>query len=136
MNDEMFRLSLIDFMNKDLLNDFVNNIFKYHLREGEYIYMQYKVVNNDIVLNIYDNSNDNRFKAFIFTNGNIINNDDDSFYINIDDCYCKYKNDEIKDKITLLGALLKEKDNNEKKKIISLLSKNKIKNILLKHFIV
>ena len=29
MNDEMFRLSLIDITNNDLLNDFVNNIFGY-----------------------------------------------------------------------------------------------------------
>ena len=28
MNDEMFRLSLIDVMNNDLLNDFVNDNFK------------------------------------------------------------------------------------------------------------
>ena len=29
MNDEIFRLSLIDVMNEGLLNDFVNDIFGY-----------------------------------------------------------------------------------------------------------
>ena len=29
MNDEIFRLSLIDVMNESLLNDFVNDIFGY-----------------------------------------------------------------------------------------------------------
>ena len=46
MNDEMFRLSLIDITNNDLLNDFVNNIFDYDfdLKKGEYVYVQYKII--------------------------------------------------------------------------------------------
>mgnify|MGYP006916133843 CR=1 FL=1 len=136
MNDEMFRLSLIDFMNENLLNDFVNNFFDYNLIDGEYIYMQYKIVNGNIVLNIYNNSDVNRFKAYIFTNDNFVNEDDDVYYINIDDCYNSYINDASRDKISLLGALLKEQDNNEKKKIINYLDDNSMKDILLKHFVV
>ena len=115
MNDEMLRLSLIELMNENLLNDFVNSIFKYRLKDGEYVYMQYKIVNDNIVLNIYDNSNANRFKAYIFTNENI-DNDKDVYYINIEDCYHKYKNKGTRNKLNLLGALLKEQDNDEKKK--------------------
>ena len=132
----MFRLSLIDFMNENLLNDFVNNFFDYNLIDGEYIYMQYKIVNGNIVLNIYNNSDVNRFKAYIFTNDNFVNEDDDVYYINIDDCYNSYINDASRDKISLLGALLKEQDNNEKKKIINYLDDNSMKDILLKHFVV
>lgn len=135
MNDEMLRLSLIELMNENLLNDFVNRIFKYRLKDGEYVYMQYKIVNDSIVLNIYDNSNSNRFKAYIFTNENI-DNDKDIYYINIEDCYDKYKNKGTRNKLNLLGALLKEKDNEEKKKIINYIDDNSMKNILLKHFTV
>ena len=135
MNDDMLRLSLIELMNENLLNDFVNRIFKYRLKDGEYVYMQYKIVNDSIVLNIYDNSNSNRFKAYIFTNENI-DNDKDIYYINIEDCYDKYKNKGTRNKLNLLGALLKEKDNEEKKKIINYIDDNSMKNILLKHFTV
>jgi len=136
MNDEMFRLSLIELMNEDLLNDFVNKIFKYRLKDGEYIYMQYKIVNGNIVLNIYDNGKVNRFKAYIFTNNDIICNDRDIYYINIDKCYNKYKNAGTKNKLDLLGALLREQDNDEKRKIINYIDNNGMKNILLKHFTV
>ena len=136
MNDEMLRLSLIDLMNEDLLNYFVNRVFKYRLKDGEYIYMQYKIVNDNIVINIYDNGKINRFKAYIFTNNDIIDDDRNVYYINIDKCYNKYKNKGTKNKLDLLGALLKEQDNNEKKKIINYIDDNGIKNILLKHFTV
>ena len=98
--------------------------------------MQYKIVSNNIVLNIYDNSRINRFKAYIFTNDKIISNDKDIYYINIDDCYKKYKNTNTRNKLNLLGALLKEQDNDEKKRIINHIDNDKIRNILLKHFIV
>lgn len=136
MNDEMLRLSLIELMNKHLLNAFVNKIFDYNLKEDEYVYMQYKIVNGNVVLNIYDNNKTNRFKAFIFTNDKIINDDKDVNYINIEDCYRIYKNNDTKNKINLIGALLREQDNNEKKKIINYIDDTGIKNILLKHFTV
>ena len=69
MNDEMFRLALIDITKDDLLNDFINDIFGYDfdLKRKEYVYIQYKIVEDNIILNIYDNKNSNRFKAYIFT---------------------------------------------------------------------
>ena len=92
MNDEMFRLSLIDVMNSNLLNDFVNSIFNYDfdINNKEYVYIQYKVLGDNIILNIYDNKNSNRFKAYIFTLNNIESNNDTK-YINVNDEYNKYK---------------------------------------------
>ena len=57
MNDEMFRLSLIDVMNEGLLNDFVNDIFGYDfdIKKKEYVYIQYKVLGDNIILNIFLN---------------------------------------------------------------------------------
>ena len=136
MNDEMLRLSLIDLMNTDLLNDFVNKVFNYRLKSNQYIYMQYKIVNSNIVLNIYDKRSSNKFKAYIFTNEQLNDINNCISYININNCYSKYKNTKTRNKICLLGALLKSDDNDEKRKIIDCIDNNKIKNILLKHFVV
>ena len=135
MNDEMFRLSLVDITNNDLLNDFVNNIFGYDfdLKNEEYVYIQYKIVSENIVLNIYDNKNSNRFKAYIFTLNNI-NSDDNSIYINVNDEYNKYKNGS-KNNLCLLSSLLVSKDNNEKKEIIESLFSGKIKDIFIHYFL-
>ena len=52
MNDECFRLSLIDIMHAGLLNDFVNLIFDYNLKNDEEVYIQYKIASGNIILNI------------------------------------------------------------------------------------
>lgn len=135
MNDEMFRLSLIDLMNNDLLNDFVNMIFKYRLKENEYIYMQYKIANGNIILNIFDNNKKNRFKAYIFSNDSLIDENNNILYLNVEDCYLKYKNKKTNNKLYLLGALLKTTNTIEKKEIINNLFENDIKGIFIKHFI-
>lgn len=135
MNDEMFRLSLIDLMNNDLLNDFVNMIFKYRLKENEYIYMQYKIANGNIILNIFDNNKKNRFKAYIFSNDSLIDENNNILYLNVEDCYLKYKNKKTNNKLCLLGALLKTTNTIEKKEIINNLFENDIKGIFIKHFI-
>lgn len=116
MNDEIFRLSLIDVMNEGLLNNFVNDIFGYDfdIKKEEYVYIQYKVLGDNIILNIYDNKNNNRFKAYIFTM-NDIDSDEDTKYINVKEKYDKYKNGN-KEKITLIASLLLSKDNDEKKR--------------------
>lgn len=134
MNDEMFRQSLIEITDNDLLNEFINEIFDYNLKYDEYVYIQYKIVNNSIVLNIFDNANNNRFKAYIFTLDNI-DNDDDTLYINIKDCYKEYITSNIDNKLCLLGALLMTNKTDEKEEIINRLFDNEIKRILNKHFI-
>ena len=135
MNDEIFRLSLIDVMNEGLLNDFVNDIFGYDfdIKKEEYVYIQYKVLGDNIILNIYDNKNNNRFKAYIFTM-NDIDNDEDTKYINVKEEYDKYKNGN-KEKITLIASLLLSKDNDEKKEIIESLFSGKIKDIFSHYFL-
>lgn len=135
MNDEMFRLVLIDITNDDLLNDFVNDIFEYDfdLKKEEYVYIQYKVVGDNIILNIYDNKNNNRFKAYIFTLNDIDSNGN-SRYINVKKEYDKYKKGN-KDKLCLLSSLLFTKDNNEKIEIINSLFSDKIKNIFSHYFL-
>lgn len=135
MNDEMFRLALIDITNADLLNDFVNDIFGYDfdLKNEEYVYIQYKIVDNNIILNIYDNKNSNRFRAYIFTL-NDIDSDKNSRYINVKREYDKYKSGS-KDKLCLLSSLLFTNDNNEKIEIISSLFSGKIKDIFSHYFL-
>lgn len=135
MNDEIFRLSLIDVMNDGLLNDFVNDIFGYDfdIKKEEYVYIQYKVLGDNIILNIYDNKNNNRFKAYIFTM-NDIDSDEDTKYINVKEEYDKYKNGN-KEKITLMASLLLSKNNNEKKEIIESLFSGKIKDIFSHYFL-
>ena len=135
MNDEIFRLSLIDVMNEGLLNDFVNDIFGYDfdIKKEEYVYIQYKVLGDNIILNIYDNKNNNRFKAYIFTM-NDIDSDEDTKYINVKEKSDKYK-DGNKEKITLIASLLLSKDNDEKKEIIESLFSGKIKDIFSHYFL-
>ena len=135
MNDEMFRLSLIDITNNDLLNDFVNNVFGYDfdLKKEEYVYIQYKVISGNIILNIYDNKNSNRFKAYIFTLNNI-KSDDNSIYINVNNEYDKYKIGS-KNCLCLLTSLLISKNSNEKKEIIESLFSGKIKDIFSHYFL-
>jgi hypothetical protein len=135
MNDEIFRLSLIDVMNEGLLNNFVNDIFGYDfdIKKEEYVYIQYKVLGDNVILNIYDNKNNNRFKAYIFTM-NDIDNDEDTKYINVKEEYDKYKNGN-KEKITLMASLLLSKNNNEKKEIIESLFSGKIKDIFSHYFL-
>lgn len=135
MNDEIFRLSLIDVMNEGLLNDFVNDIFGYDfdIKKEEYVYIQYKILGDNVILNIYDNKNNNRFKAYIFTM-NDIDNDEDTKYINVKEEYDKYNNGN-KEKITLMASLLLSKNNNEKKEIIESLFSGKIKDIFSHYFL-
>ena len=122
-------------MNEGLLNDFVNDIFGYDfdIKKEEYVYIQYKVLGDNIILNIYDNKNNNRFKAYIFTM-NDIDNDEDTKYINVKEKYDKYKNGN-KEKITLMASLLLSKNNNEKKEIIESLFSGKIKDIFSHYFL-
>lgn len=131
----MLRLSLIDVMNMDLLNNFVNKIFGYRLEDNEFVYIQYKIIKDNVVLNVFDNAKKNRFRAFIYTLDNI-DSDDDTMYINVKDCFDKWKNNNTMNKLYLLGALLYSTNNKEKKEIIeSLFDDVRIKYVLYKYFI-
>lgn len=131
----MLRLSLIEIMNLGLLNDFVNRVFGYKLEDKEFVYIQYKVVKGNVVMNVFDNAKNNRFKAFIFTLDDI-ESDKDTTYINIKDAYLKWKENKNMKKLFLLGVLLYSTDNDEKKEIIEILFDNvRIKYVLYKYFI-
>ena len=122
-------------MNEGLLNDIVNDIFGYDfdIKKEEYVYIQYKILGDNIILNIYDNKNSNRFKAYIFTM-NDIDSDEDAKYINVREEYDKYKNGN-NEKITLTASLLLSKDKDEKKEIIESLFSGKIKDIFSHYFL-
>ena len=92
MNDECFRLSLIDIMHAGLLNDFVNLIFDYNLKNDEEVYIQYKIASGNIILNIFDNCNNNRFNGYIFSNNNFIDDKNSITCIDVNEAYKKYKN--------------------------------------------
>lgn len=96
MNDEHFRKSLIEITDSGLLNAFINEIFGYNLKDEQYIYIQYKIVHNNIVLNMFDNSDSNRFKAFIFTQNSNLKDSKDIKYIDINLCYNNYKRKKFK----------------------------------------
>lgn len=133
MNDEMFRLTLIEIMNCNLLNNFVNDFFDYDFNDDDYVYIQYKVVNGNIVLNFFDNKNNNRFKAFIFTL-NDIEDGSSTNYINVIKEYDKFLNGKV-DKLCLLCSLLISKNTNEKRDIIEHLFTGKMKNIFSYYFL-
>lgn len=135
MNDECFRLALIDIMHAGLLNDFVNLVFGYNLKSNEDVYMQYKIASGNIILNIFDNCNNNRFNGYIFSNNNIIDDNNEITYIDINDAYKKYKNDNNYNNLILIGALLKSNNENEKIHIINLLFDGKMKKIIRRNFL-
>ena len=130
----MFRLSLIEFMNNGILNDFVNEVFGYNLKKGDDVYIQYKIVKNNIILNIFDNNHKNRFKGYIFGNNSFEENDN-VIYINIEECYKLYKDGNCDSMLHLIGALLKTNKNSEKSDIIKKFLNKDIKEILMKFFI-
>ena len=135
MNDECFRLSLIDIMHAGLLNDFVNLIFDYNLKNDEEVYIQYKIASGNIILNIFDNCNNNRFNGYIFSNNNFIDDKNSITCIDVNEAYKKYKNGTSNKNTILIGALLKSNDENEKIHIINLLFDGKMKEIISKNFL-
>ena len=63
---EIFRQVLIKLMNEGYLNDFISIVFNYNLEENDFIYAQYKIIDNNVILDIFDNNKKNRFNAYIF----------------------------------------------------------------------
>ena len=58
---EIFRQILITLMNEGYLNDFISIVFNYNLKENDFIFAQYKIIDNNIILDIFDNNKKNRF---------------------------------------------------------------------------
>ena len=72
---------------------------------------------------------------YVFSLDEFSNEDDSVMYININNCYKKYKDNKTKNKLYLLGALLISKEEKEKRDIINSLFDNDIRNILINNFI-
>ena len=95
---EIFRQILIKLMNTGLLNEFISIVFNYDLDRNDFIFAQYKIINGDVTLEIFDNNNVNRFNAYVFVENskNItiekeVNNNTSATYLYLDNCYKKYK---------------------------------------------
>lgn len=95
---EIFRQVLIKLMNEGYLNDFISIVFNYNLEENDFIYAQYKIIDNNVILDIFDNNKKNRFNAYIFVEDSQdiliekeVNIDACITYLYIDNCYKKYK---------------------------------------------
>lgn len=138
MDKEVIRSILIELMNKNLLNSFVNNIFSYSLKDDEYVYIQFKTTDTNIIMNIFDNAQNNRFNAFVF-----ISNESDKYtvykddigitYLNNNNCYKEYKKGNT-DKLILFGSLMKTSNKNEQKDIINKMFSKDLK-IVFENFI-
>lgn len=117
---EIFRQILINLMNEGYLNDFITITFNYNLEDNDFIYAQYKIIDNNVVLDIFDNNVKNRFNAYIFVEDseNIliekeVNQDASITYLYIDNCYKKYKDNKRLSNLLKLAASFRVKDINE-----------------------
>ena len=117
---EIFRQILIKLMEEGLLNDFISITFNYNLKENDFIFAQYKIIDSNVMLDIFDNNNKNRFNAYIFVedSDNIliekeINKDASITYLYIDNCYKKYKQNKKLSNLLKLAVSFRVKDINE-----------------------
>lgn len=135
--EEIFRQILINTMNEGLLNEFISIVFNYNLQESDFVYAQFKVVDSNIILNIFDNNQQNRFNAYI-----IVKNIDNIYtektidknttitYVYIDNCYKKYQNQEKMTNLEKVSATFKAKNLDEFKHIIQGVFPKRIQKII------
>lgn len=123
---EVFRQVLIRLMEKGLLNDFISIVFDYNLEENDFIYAQYKLVNKEIVLEIFDNNKVNRFNVYVFVENSkdkyIEKNNDENTsitYLYLDNCYKKYKDKKNVSNIIKLASAFRVKSEQEFKELIN-----------------
>lgn len=134
---EIFRQILIKLMEEGLLNDFISITFNYNLKENDFIFAQYKIIDNNIMLDIFDNNTKNRFNAYIFVedSDNIliekeVNKDTSITYLYLDNCYKKYKRNKKLSNLLKLAASFRVKDINEFKNLINNTYPKKIEKII------
>lgn len=134
---EIFRQILINLMNKGYLNEFISITFNYNLEDNDFIYAQYKIIDNNVMLDIFDNNKENRFNAYIFVEDseNIliekeINKDASITYLYIDNCYKKYKEKKRISNLLKLSASFRVKDIKELKNLIKNMYPKEIENII------
>ena len=136
---EMFRQILINLMNEGLLNDFISITFNYNLEDNDFIYAQYKIIDNNVILDIFDNNVKNRFNAYIFvedSENNLIekevNKDASITYLYIDNCYKKYKEKKTLSNLLKLAASFRVKDIDEFNNLIKEIYPKEIEKIIYK----
>ena len=134
---EIFRQILIKLMNTGLLNEFISIVFNYDLDRNDFIFAQYKIINGDVTLEIFDNNNVNRFNAYVFVENskNItiekeVNNNTSVTYLYLDNCYNKYKNNYKVDNLIKLALSFRIETINEFNKLILNLFPKKIEKII------
>lgn len=136
---EIFRQILITLMNEGYLNDFISIVFNYNLKENDFIFAQYKIIDNNIILDIFDNNTKNRFNAYIFVEDseNIliekeVNNDACITYLYIDNCYKKYKSKKRLSNLLKLAASFRVETEQEFNNLIKGIFPKEIEKIIYK----
>ena len=134
---EIFRQVLIQLMNKGYLNDFISIVFDYNLEDNDFIYAQYKIIDNNVILDIFDNNVKNRFNAYIFVedSDNIliekeVNKTACITYLYIDNCYKKYKEKNKLSNLLKLAASFRVKNINEFNNLIKGIFPKEIEKII------
>lgn len=134
---EIFRQILISLMEKGLLNEFVSIVFDYDLEANDFIYAQYKIVNKEMILEIFDNNKANRFNAYIFvekSNDKYIEkntkNNTAITYLYLDNCYKKYKEDKNVSNLIKLASSFRVKSQEEFNELIKGIFPKEIENII------
>lgn len=136
---EIFRQILIKLMGSGHLNEFISITFNYNLENNDFIYAQYKIIDNNVILDIFDNNKKNRFNAYIFVedSDNIliekeVNLDACITYLYIDNCYKKYKEQKRLSNLLKLAASFRVKDIIEFKDLINGIYPKEIEKIIYK----
>lgn len=134
---EIFRQILIKLMEKGLLNDFISIVFDYNLEENDFIYAQYKLVNKEIILEIFDNNIVNRFNVYVFVEKSkekyIENNKEQNTsitYLYLDNCYKEYKKDKNVSNLIKLAASFRVKSEKEFRELIKGIFAKEIEKII------
>ena len=134
---EIFRQILINLMNKGYLNDFISITFDYNLEDNDFIYAQYKIIDNNVILDIFDNNKKNRFNAYIFVEDSQddliekqVNKDTSITYLYIDNCYKKSRETNKISNLLKLAASFRVKNMNEFKDLINGIYPKEIEKII------
>lgn len=139
---EVFRQILINLMNEGYLNDFISITFNYNLEDNDFIYAQYKIIDNNVILDIFDNNVKNRFNAYIFVEDSDdiliekeVNKDASITYLYLDNCYKKYKEKKRLSNLLKLAASFRVKDMNEFKSLIKGVYPKEIEKIIYQQIV-
>jgi len=134
---EIFRQILIKLMNEGYLNDFISIVFNYKLEDNDFIYAQYKIMDNNVILDIFDNNKKNRFNAYIFVEDSVniliekeVNIDACITYLYIDNCYKKYKEKKRLSNLLKLAASFRVENINEFNNLIKNIFPKEIEKII------